>query len=414
MKKELNIQIHFFLTTLLAFLLPIYPWLIPLVIILLALNWLISGNISSFFKKPLWGFLFLISVALYIEYLIGLIYSDNLEYGLKDIETKLSILIFPMIYVSAEQLKEQQFQTVLKAFINGCVAYAIICFAYALYQYLGTLYAISHGIQIWNYGINLFLKDRFSIWIHPSYSSMYFVMALVIIYLQRDKNLPASIFRKYFIPLILSSCVLLFSSKAGIISLAALGVCAGWQTIFIEQKIKVAVVTALIPMSIFFSLYFFAPEFALRINGAIKTLSTNANNAENDQSTAIRIAIWHSASAVISENWLIGTGTGDVKDALRNQYNNEKILIALKENLNAHNQFLQTFATLGIIGFLTLCSTLCIPLFQSWKMGNYLFVSFFLILIANFCVESMLETQAGVVFYAFFNSLFLFSEKEKL
>ena len=195
--------------------------------------------------------------------------------------------------------------------------------------------------------------------------------------------------------------------------MAALGVCAGWQTIFIEQKIKLAVVAALIPISIFFSLYFFAPEFALRINGAIKTLFTNGDNAENDQSTALRIAIWHSASIVISENWLTGTGTGDVKDELRKEYNNEKIVVAIKENLNAHNQFLQTFAALGIIGFLTLCTTLCIPLLQSWKMGNYLFVSFFLILIANFCVESMLETQAGVVFYAFFNSLFLFSEKEK-
>jgi hypothetical protein len=53
---------------------------------------------------------------------------------------------------------------------------------------------------------------------------------------------------------------------------------------------------------------------------------------------------------------------------------------------------------------------LLLPL-QAARNEKKIILVFFVALIAlNFLPESMLETQAGVMFYAFFNSILVFSE----
>lgn len=413
MSRELNIRIHFYITSLFAFLLPIYPDILPAIIVLLIINWLAGGNFVRLFRKNKFLFPFLLFISLYVLYAIGLIYSENLDFGLFDLETKLSLLIFPLIFFSSENFNKMQLQSILKAFTYGCVASSIICFGYALYQYFHVKYLLANNIWAWNYGINFFLKDRLSIWMHPGYRAMYFVMGLAFIYLFRKKEQHLSFLEKYLIPIILAVFVLLFNSKAGILSLLILGIYIGWQLIFKEKKIKLAAAGMAVSILLFLSLYFAAPEFAIRINNVFNAFSEKVDVRKSEESTATRMALWDAAKTVIAENFLAGTGTGDVKDALMKEYSKEGMTFAIKENLNTHNQFLQTFAALGIIGFLSLCASLLIPFFMEWKKRNYIYVVFILIIIINFLTESMLETQAGMVFYAFFNSLLLFSDQEK-
>lgn len=408
LNRELNIRFHFYITLSLSFLLPIYPPVLPVVIILLVINWLAGGNFMRLFRKNLHTPYLLLFISLYLLYLIGLTYSENLTYGLKDLETKLSLLIFPLIYFSSEKLNVQQMQSVFKALIYGCVAAAVICIGHAFYQYFMVKYTLSQGIWAWNYGINFFLKSRLSVWIHPSYRSMYFALALAVIYLFRKKELFSGQ-KKYFIFLFLAICVLLFNSKAGILSLMVLGAHIMWQLVFKEKRIKLAVGGTAVSVLLFISLYFAAPQFTIRINSVFTSFSANVDVKKSEESTASRIALWQAAKVVITQNWLTGTGTGDVKDELMNEYKREEMIFALQEKLNAHNQFLQTFAALGIAGFISLSASVLIPLFREWKKSNYIYVVFMLIILLNLLAESMFETQAGVVFYAFFNSLLLFS-----
>ena len=133
------------------------------------------------------------------------------------------------------------------------------------------------------------------------------------------------------------------------------------------------------------------------------------------ESTISRIFIWEACTDIIQENILAGVGTGDTKDALLEKYLKEEMSGAYEKSLNAHNQFFQTQISIGIIGSLLLLSSIFIPLFHSFRTtGNNLLTLFIIIIIINFLVESMLETQAGVMFYAFFNSLLLFSQEEKV
>ncbi len=327
-------------------------------------------------------------------------------------ETKFSLFLFPLLYFSSGTINKQQLNRVLNAFVYGCLVSAAICFFHALYQYFYTQYTIAQGIWAWNYGINYFLKERLSIWIHPSYRAMYFVIALAAIYLQEEHKQRLSVWKKYFIPLILTLFIFLFSSKSGIISLLFLGIFVISRMVFKERRYKSAVSVIFIFASIFYILYFFAPQFALSIDKAIHALSENVDVKKSEESTASRIAIWNAAKVIISENWLIGTGTGDVKDVLLREYDKQGMIFALEKHLNAHNQFLQTFIALGVAGFLVLLASFFFPFVQIRRTKDYLYAIFLILLFFNFIVESMLETQAGVMFYAFFNSLFLTSAKE--
>lgn len=343
-----------------------------------------------------------------------MLWSQNSEYGLKDLETKLSLFIFPIIYYSSDKLTKQKLLAIFTAFVYGCMAASVICLGNAVYQYFHTQYLLANNIWAWDYEIDFFLKDRLSFLIHPSYISMYFIMALVMLHWLRSETEASSPWRKYIIPFTFSFFILLFSSKAGIVSLLIWGIYIGWYYIFRERRLKLLVIGAVSVACAFLALYFSPSQFPLRFKGTIHTLTEDTNVKNSTESTAIRIAIWKAAKQVITQNPLTGIGTGDAKDELLNEYEKQGITFALTEKLNAHNQFLQTAVALGIPGVLLLCTGLFLPLFAEWKKKNYVFIVFILLITVNFAAESMLETQAGVVFYAFFNSLFLFSQKENL
>ncbi len=399
---------------LLAFLLPIWPRLIPFVVAAQTLNWAISGNIVNLFKTNSSHKYFLLFISLYVLYLVGLLFTENMDSGLQLVTTKLSLLVFPLIYFSSPVFNTDQFKKILKALVFGCLVTAFICVSQSTYNYFSTKYALAHGSNDWDFGINWFLKDRISIWMHPSYRAMYFLMALMGLNYYQD-DFVKSIGWRFFIYFILSFLIVLFGSKAGIISLLLFGLFAGWQLVFKEKKVKQVVIGTAASLLIFFSLYIFAPQFALRINDAWKAVSGNVDVKKSDESTAARMSIWSASKIVIGKNILFGVGTGDVEIALLKEYEMEGMKTAYDEKLNTHNQYLQTTIALGMVGFIILVLSLLAPLVQAIKKRNQLYVLFLLLFIINILVESMLETQAGVIFFAFFNSLiFTQYSKEKI
>jgi O-antigen ligase len=392
---------------LLALFLPVWPRIVPVIVTALALNWIASGNVIELIRENKSPNFFILFIALYVFYGVGLLYTTNLNSGLKEIMTKLSLLIFPVLFFSLPSFDGEQFKKIIKSFVYGCLIAALICLAQASYNYITTKYAIAHGSKDWDFGINYFLKDRISIWMHPSYRAMYFVMALVFLSFYKKDFVSLGIWR-FFFSFILALLVVLFSSKAGIIGLLLLGIYVGFQMVFREKKIKQVIIGVLASVIIFFSLYFSAPQFALRIDDAWKAVSGNVDVKKSDESTAARMAIWSASKKIIGENIWTGVGTGAVEDVLVNEYEKEGMTTAHDEHLNSHNQFLQTFIGLGIAGFIILMLSLFLPLIAAWKNKNFLYVFFILLFIINILVESMFETQAGVIFYAFMNS-FLFS-----
>ncbi len=120
--------------------------------------------------------------------------------------------------------------------------------------------------------------------------------------------------------------------------------------------------------------------------------------------------IWSASWEIIKNNVLFGVGTGDVKDRLMEKYAQEGYEGAMKQKLNAHNQFLQTTIALGLSGLLLIGACFVIPFRIVLQKRQFLLGWLILLFFMYALTESVFEVQAGVIFFTYFSSLFVFSD----
>lgn len=80
---------------------------------------------------------------------------------------------------------------------------------------------------------------------------------------------------------------------------------------------------------------------------------------------------------------------------------------------NFHNQYIQNFAELGIIGFLLLVTMLIVSSYKMVITKDFVHIAFTVLMISLFLTESFLWRQRGVVFFTIFYSLFVVSKQQK-
>ena len=139
----------------------------------------------------------------------------------------------------------------------------------------------------------------------------------------------------------------------------------------------------------------------------------------NNKQTNPRKFLWRDGLKVIAENPLAGTGTGGADAALHARLESEKAVFwdgqktftLAETSYNYHNSYLQHWAANGVIG---LCLLLFLFAYPPWKYRLGVEEVVFLIACAlSFITESMLQRQAGVLFFSFFYGLLFFLPQSK-
>jgi O-antigen ligase len=136
---------------------------------------------------------------------------------------------------------------------------------------------------------------------------------------------------------------------------------------------------------------------------------TIAQEAPN--STNIRFHLWKNAVQLISRNPLFGVGTGDIKEELVNIYTENNYAYGIRERISPHNQFLHTGVILGITGMVLLAIYFFYPLCFSFKEKDWLYFFFLTIILLNAMTESILEREAGILFFTAFNTCFYLQQR---
>jgi hypothetical protein len=145
-----------------------------------------------------------------------------------------------------------------------------------------------------------------------------------------------------------------------------------------------------------------------RLNGLNFQLMNPSN--PNGHSLLQRFEFWKTSLQIIKNNWLIGVGVGDVQQAFHQQYKINQTILTKEHQLRAHNSFLTSWVSFGIIGCIIFCWMVYYYLYYYASKKEILPILFGLILISSFFFEDTLETQMGVTFFAFFYCFFF--EKE--
>ncbi|MFD1551228.1 O-antigen ligase family protein [Putridiphycobacter roseus] len=385
-------KINVFLLMVITFLIPIHHKFIAPIIGL----WIISSIvlIIRFKRKPQFKWPIVLIITYYVLLIFGLFWTDNLKVGVFDLEVKMSLFLFPLV-MAFFQYRENEMKLILKAFYLGLTIGSLFLLGQAAWQYSNT------G------SVNKFFYAYLSPIIHPSYLSFYFVIGLafllIVLYQGRIKS---SLNKKIAVALVCYFFVfnILILSKIGIV--VATFIVLLFIILFAIQRKKIGIIiigfSALIV--VFFAAYHNSLYIQQRVVEFSKGLSAKSGNFSKG-STGIRIKIWNSSMALIQEKPIIGYGTGDVKSVLRDQYLVDGNLSAYDKQLNAHNQFLQTTIALGLLGLLLFLSIFIFGIGMGLKMHNYYLFSFLIISIVFMLPESILENQAGTIFFGLFLSL---------
>ncbi|MDR0605513.1 MAG: O-antigen ligase family protein [Bacteroidales bacterium] len=416
MKNKIYSNILQILLCLFAFIIPFstpdYPFIniAPSLIALLLLIWLIENDFPNKLRrlkdnKLLMGFV--LCIGLYFLYLAGLLYSKNIAFGLSDLLLKLPLLIFPVIILTLNPAHwtKKKIETLLKLFALGSLITLII--------------SVVHSWMIYTETSSLFhfFYGQASMFHHPSYASMYYCFSFVIsIYLFHTQGY--SLWEKIIaiIGMILFLVdIVLLESRAGILTFGSVLIVYLFYLLISKRRwFPYIFVGTICICAVLAGTYKLLPQESDRIQPTIAYIKDRYFYENKLQDTYVRFLVWDASMKVGVQHFPFGVGTGDVKDELMKQYQKENYVEPYENNLNAHCQFLQVFVTLGILGIILFILIVSSSIWIGYKTRNILFILFGLITGLNFLVESMLEKQAGVMFFVFFFLLLYFVSQTQL
>lgn len=395
--------------------------LVPIFIGISLIFWIFSKQYIGF-KRKLKNTSFYLPIIFYFIFLVGMLYTTNTKYGFKDLESKLSFILFPILLINSPVV-EKNWKMILKSFIFGAF---FICCLFLFFAYKNC-YHIVDGKEIFNLSAyyptysELTLKQHFlsetSYFtgtslitfnplvlgqnLHHSYFSMYmlFAFSVSIFFVFKIKGIVRKI-PYFFLSSFFLFFVVLMCSRAGYVALTFVLFFISIYLIYYQNKFLVLKI--IFPIVLFFCLF---GTFKIIKDTRISTniAFTKKEFVEKNKSD-VRVTIWRSGVDLIKTNFLLGVGTGDIKDELAVIYKRNNCQGTV---FNCHNQYIQNFATLGIFGFLSLLALIFVPMFYSVKQKSLLLFLFLTNVSVNLLFESMFERMFGIIFFAFFYSILI-------
>jgi hypothetical protein len=333
----------------------------------------------------------------YLLHGIGLLYSINLNYGFADMGTKLALILLPVIFAFYAPPQNERRQIKI-FFIAGCF---ICCFYNIIMAFIS--YNQFHQSST-------FFYTYFSRLMHPAYFSIYLNLAILFIidlFFGFSKKQSTNVLLILTIAFFLLNIMLLSSRLAIVVA---------YTTSFLYYIIKIRnrnqklrIWPLLICLLVIILTFDFMVSQRLNRFDQVENIFSDSShvytfNKKEYNSTTVRIPLWISAWQIIEKNKYFGVGTGDIKEALDKVYIANKFTYAEEKHLSPHNQILHTGIILGTLGMLLLMTMLLYPLYFSIRFQSYLLMFFLLIIFVNMMTESLLERQAGVIFFSFFFS----------
>lgn len=348
--------------------------------------------------------IFFCFIGLFIWNALSLFYTQDLQNGLKTLESKLSLLIFPVIFYS----------TVISSFaVNRIIKYYIYSLA------LCTIFLL--GISINNYiqqGSLLTYHDfTGALDFHAVFYSYYIFLAILsAVFLLSKGELKTSDRILIYSSIVLSFIGLLISASKNVLVVTSVFLVLSLAFRIIKNKIGFKEVIGAI---LFFSIAFISISQVPVVKSRIVELTElnglgNLEKIKNGEKlvaedipqfngTTLRITFWYvSFKKLIEKNrLLIGLSPGDRRQIMNKEYEKNGIN-PWYENYNIHNQFMQTFVELGLIGLLIYLFLHLNILIYALNQKNLLLVAFIFGLIFFQMTESIIERNKGIVFFCFF------------
>ncbi len=469
-------------------------------------NWLLEGNFRNKWIQLKSNTLFWILSSVFLIHVLGLIHTDDLAAGLKDVKTKMPLMFLPIIFFSSKPLSLKEFHLFLYFFIAGSVVNTAWCLIYSFVLHQNEVMRNASRFMS-HIRLGLYLNLAVASCIYFIYQSKRFLFQLILgvlilyfVYVLYALGLATGILN-FLVLLSLSLLVFIYRQNTvikivGVLLLVLLITIVTTYVLRINQaQIGVKPSDVNIPKQTTTSgrPYIHFEENGQKENGyfiqvniqpielqkewkrrfpadsfdyqsghnigryevLIRYLSSkgltkdslalsqlneedfqniqkNYTNSEygqwsflhkriyefvneydefkhgryvNGHSMTMRLYFWKAALQTIQKHTFFGVGTGDVQSQLNKTYVETHSPLSEEWYKRPHNQFLTVTVALGIFGLLIFIFSIFYPILKFRKELHVLFWPFILLALGSFLMEDTLETQAGLSFYAVFNSV---------
>jgi len=388
-----------------AFLIPVNVYLTPVLIATLFFLFLVRPRNYKALGESVRTLGFWAMIIPFLLYIIGLAYSDDIKTALHNTETALSLLVFPFI-ATAFRLNgiERKLSIIKLSLIAGIFAIMIFSIINAYGNYTETL----------NTDV-FFYTQLLSSPHHHSYYAM-FAVILITQDIMRNRSLRSKAFIALEIvtTLVMIVFIGMLSSKITILLLAIYAIYLIVRLVISKRVPKwlsiLVAVLAIASVPAFYSL----PMVKYRIDSMMDSIKAQHDGVETvrtrNESTTIRIKCMESAAEVISENWLVGTGEGDVYAELQKKMR-QRMGDDYEGTCASHNQFLRSFASFGILGIASLLLLFFAMFRKAIKLRNGTMIWWCIITLCFFCIEDMFCIINGIIFFCLFTGIMLLGRK---
>jgi len=115
-RKQIHEQVYFYLLILIAISLPLSVYTTSMFMIQLALNWVLEGKFKAKWKMVKGNRALQVFLLIFALHLVGLLWSDDLAYGLRVLRIKLPLLSLPLIIATSPSLDMPRIRRILLLF----------------------------------------------------------------------------------------------------------------------------------------------------------------------------------------------------------------------------------------------------------------------------------------------------------
>jgi len=347
---------------------------------------------------------FVLNATIYILLLLSLTYTQDLNFGVKKLETMASLFVFPFIFSFFSKqngfLIIQKIKNSKRFLVYYIFAVLLLNLIFFSIFWIGefTLFDTS---KHYAYLIDNKL-GKYNI--HSIYMSMHICVSIIFTLIIIMKNTNNKVNLILIIAILLQVFFLLVLNKKGPI-LSLIAIIALYTLYRGNSVVRWVFIASLVLITIIISL-----NIKSR-NQFNELLKINTIEESETTSTNIRYTIYRYAIDTFKKQPFFGYGLGDSKNELLKTYKKNSLLLYENE-YNTHNQYLSFLLSIGVFGLLLISLSLFYLLRKGIKQSNFLFLAIFLFYLIEMFSENILERENGVIFYSFFVSLFQVLKKE--
>ncbi|MBA5249986.1 MAG: O-antigen ligase family protein [Gammaproteobacteria bacterium] len=293
--------------------------------------WLLSGNYYNKFKQIVSNKVSIAAILYFFTFVIGLLWSDNVETGLNIIKRTLPFLLLIPIFLTITK----------KAYIKYYLGAFLLAMSIAEISSYLVFFEIVPPFR------KATLADPSVFMDHISYNPFLAIAIYIILNKLLFERSLTGLTKYLYIIFALTASINMFitGGRAGQIMYFSMLVILIFQY-FHKQILKAIIFSVLVIPTIFITAYSTSDIFHNRANKAITTFT----NFEDNQTTSTgqRITFVINSLRIIKQNPVFGVGTGDFTSEYRKI--NQQHTPALVNTSNPHNMYVFIGVQLGIVG----------------------------------------------------------------